>query len=841
MKKGWLKIALPHIIAVAVFLVVALLFCKPALDGKVLNQHDIVGAKGMAQSAWEYREKHGQFPLWNTHIFSGMPNYQVAIQGPNVLVDFTAILTLGLPKPISFFFLACICFYILAIAFNINPWIGMFSALAFAYTTYDPIIISAGHDTKMMAIAYMPALLAGLVWLFHKRYWLGLAVTALFATMEILANHPQINYYFFIVAACMAISYAIIWIKRGEWKHMAIAFSLAIVGALIGIGNSAVTFFTTAEYAKYTMRGGKTIETNQTGQVVEKQTKGLDPDYALSYSFRKSEPVTLFMPNVFGSSSSEVYEEDSRFVEELVDKNIPEATAVQLAAQMPKYWGGISGRSESTAGPVYAGALTCLLFVIGLALLRTHHRWWILSAVVIALLLSWGRYFEGFNMFLLENLPMYNKFRAPSMSMVIPQFLIPLLAGLALHQVLFQEKTEEEKKNFFKHSLYAIGGLVALVGIIYIVNDYRSEIDGEILKAYGDENGRPVVNALKDARQAMFGSGITRLIGFAILLIGLLFLWKKKIIPALAVIATLAVVNTIDLVSVGKKYLNEDNYVDKDAYTGVNFQPTQTDQAILADKDPHFRVYQLTGDRFASSPTTARSMYYHRSVGGYHPAKLRIYQDLIETQLSKDSLNMAVLNMLDTKYFLVPNQQGNEIAGAQQNPDALGAAWFVKELKPVNGPAEEMKALDNFDPKQTAFFDQKLQKINPAITYDSSGTIALTKYDNDTIEYQVKTPTAQFAVFSEIYYPAGWNAYIDGKKTDYYKVNYLLRGMPVPAGDHKITFRFEPASYKQAYQMSLWSGIILYVFLLVAILAGVREWRSRKPEVVVKETKVKKS
>jgi hypothetical protein len=250
MKKGWLKIALPHIIAVAVFLIVALLFCKPALEGKVLNQHDIVGAQAMAHGAWDYKDKHGHLPLWNTNLFSGMPNYQVAVEGPSILVNFTAILTLGLPKPISFFFLACICFYLLMVAFRVNPYIGIFAALSFAYATYDPIIISAGHDTKMLAISYMPALLAGLVWIYHRRYWLGLATAALFASMEIMANHPQINYYFFICAAFMTISYLIIWIRRGEYKHAIIALSLALVCGLIGIGNSAVTFFTTADYAK---------------------------------------------------------------------------------------------------------------------------------------------------------------------------------------------------------------------------------------------------------------------------------------------------------------------------------------------------------------------------------------------------------------------------------------------------------------------------------------------------------------------------------------------------------------------------------------------------------------
>jgi hypothetical protein len=821
MKKGWLKIALPHIIAIAVFLIVALFFCKPAIEGKVLQQHDIVGAKGMAHDAWEYKAKHGRLPLWNTHLFSGMPNYQVAVEGPNILVNFTSIFSLGLPKPINFFFLACVCFYILMIAFGLNPYIGIFAALSFAYASYDPIIISAGHDTKMMAIAYMPALLAGLVWIYHRRYWLGLAASSLFATMEITANHPQINYYFFIIAACMSISYMIIWIRRGEYRHMLIAFSLALISALVGIGNAAVTFFTTADYAKYTMRGGKSIETTPTGGLIEKKTTGLDKDYAFSYSIRKSEAVMMFMPDAFGSSSMETFADNEKFISGLSEHNIPE----QVAGQLPRYWGGVV---EGMGGPVYLGAIACVLFVIGFVVLKSHHRWWILAAVLISILMAWGKYFEGFNQLLLDHLPMYNKFRAPYMSLVIPQLLVPLMAALTLHELIYNPRTTEENKILTKHILYAVGGLVVLTGLIYIMNDYSSEIDSSIVQQAGEQSGRAVVNLMKDARKSMFGSGLMRLIGYAVLVLGLLFFWMRKILPGLAVILVFLLVNTIDLAVVGKKYLNEDNYVDAETYTQMNFEPTPYDQAILKDPDPHFRVYTLTQERFNSSPVTARTIYYHRSIGGYHPAKLRIYQDLIENQLSKQNLNMPVLDMLDTRYFLLPDQQGQNITNVQKNDGALGAAWFVKELKGVDGPALEMRSLDSFDAKRTAFFDRKSQSINTAFTWDSAATVTLTKYDNDTIEYATHAATPQFAVFSEIYYPAGWNAYLDGKKTQYYKVNYVLRGMPVPAGDHKITFRFEPASYTKSYSLATWSGILLYLFLIGGIAMTVIDYRKRK-------------
>lgn len=818
MKNGMFRKLLPHLIAIAVFLIVAVLFCSPALQGKVLQQHDIIGAQGMAQNSIEHYEKYGNYPLWNTNLFSGMPNFQVLIQGPTIFPDFTTILTLGLPKPIHFFFLACICFYILCLTFRLNPYISMLASLAFAYTSYDPIIIATGHDTKMLAMAYAPALLGGLKLLYEKRYWLGLALTAFFASMEITVNHPQINFYFLIAATAMTISYLVIWIKSGEWKHAAVALSLALLGGLIGVGSAATTLLTTYDYTKYTMRGGKTLDVTEQG-VVEKKTTGLDLGYAFQWSLGKSETATLLMPNAFGGSSAESFEEDSKLVEELVDNNIPESAAIQLAGSLPKYWGGIV---EGTAGPVYIGVITCLLFVIGLVAVKNHHKWWILVTLLIGIMLAWGKYLPGFNTFLFENLPIYNKFRAPSMALVITQFVIPLLAALGLQAVLFGERTKEENQKLFKQILYGVVGLVLLLGLIYVFNEYDGPVDDQIRAAYssqqgGEEMARLIINSLESARKAMYASGIMRVILFALLLLGTLYLWNKRVFGALAVILILMAVNTIDLLAIGKKYLNEDNYVDQDAYTQSNFAVTPTDQAILEDgKDEvaHFRVYNLAPDRFQES----RTSYFHRSLGGYHPAKLRIYQDLIENQLSKDSLNMAVLNMLDTRYFIIPDQQTRMPASAQRNDNALGAAWFVQQVQPVNGPVEEINALNSFDPKQTAFIDRSTQNLSlKQSVADPSATITLTKYNNDTVEYATKSATDQFAVFSEIYYPSGWNAYIDGKKTEYFKVNYVLRGMPVPAGNHTISFRFEPDSYATGYSIAFWSYILLYLILLGAL------------------------
>ncbi|HUS02799.1 MAG TPA: YfhO family protein [Chitinophagaceae bacterium] len=818
------KKLLPHLIAIGVFVIVAIVFCKPAFEGKTLQQHDIVSVNGMSKNALDYKEKFGTLPLWNTNLFSGMPNFQVLIEGPNFLPNFGSILSLGLPKPANFFFLACLCFYLLCIALRTNPYIGIFGALAFAYSTYDPVIISAGHDTKMMAIAYAPALLAGLVWLYERKYWIGLAVTSLFATLEITANHPQINYYFFIAVAFMTLSYIITWVKNKEWKHMAIALSLALVSALIGICNAGVTFLTTYDYAKYTMRGGKTVETSESGTTVHKKTTGLDRDYAFRWSLSKGETVVVLMPNAYGGSSSQTLDENSNVVKKLVDNNVPESNALQMASPLPKYWGGMSGPGEGTSGPPYMGVLVCIIFVVGAVVINSKHKWWILAAVLVGIFMSWGQFFPAFNNFLFNSLPLYNKFRAPSMALVIAQLLVPILAVLSLQQILFTAKTEEFLDKNFKKILYGLGCLIVLLGLVYLMNDYSAPIDKEIIAGYsnaqqgGADIGRMIVSGMMADRKEMFSSDLLRVLGFAVLLAALLYLRRRKIISSLVVVIIIIVISTGDLFITGKKYLGEDNYIEKESYIEANFAPSKADAMILQDKDPHYRVYNLAQDRFFESKTS----YYHRSIGGYHAAKLRLYQDLIETQLSKNSINMAVMNMLDTKYFLVPDPQTGNIT-VSKNDSAMGAAWFVKQVQPVNGPVEEIKALDNFDPAQTAFIDRSQNATVPQLAFDSSATIKLVKYTNDEIEYVSDAKSEQFAVFSEIYYNAGWNAYVDGKKMPHYKVNYLLRGMPVPGGHHTIVFKFEPASYKTGYTMATVGNILLYLFLIGGIYMSFRK------------------
>ncbi|MFT3702312.1 MAG: YfhO family protein [Agriterribacter sp.] len=828
MKKFNFKALVPHLIAIGIFLLVSVIYCRPALEGKALVQNDNVHWKGAAQNSFEYKKKYGHYPFWNTHLFSGMPNYQVAMEAKSFVPDLHTLFTLGLPKPIGFFFLACLCFYLLCCVIGIRSVIGILSSLAFAYATYNALIIAAGHDTKMWAMAYMPALLAGLLLIYKKNYLIGFAVAVIASIWEIGFSHLQITYYFGITAALITLGYIIKWIKAKEWKHLAISLSLALLAGATGIANSAMTLLTTAEYAKFTMRGGKNIETS--GPEIKKvSTKGLDKDYAFSYSIGKSEILTSFMPAVFGESSAIRFEEDSKLVNELTEKNIPENQAIQIAQSLPKYWGGMR---ESTGGTLYYGAIICFLALIGMVVIKDSIKWWIAGAIVLFIFMAWGRNFSDFNSFLLDHFPLYNKFRSPNTALVIPQFLLPLLAAMGLQQIFFEPGGKELLKASFKKILYVLGGLFVLVLLIYFSIDFSTAVDAQILQPNpqggGNEMGRTIVNALKVERKGMYMSSILRALFFAALVIGLLYAYLKNILKPLAIVIIFAVINSIDLLVIDNHYLNTDNYVEADSYEADNFSASAADKEILQDKDPHYRVYNLSADIFNDAITS----YFHRSIGGYHPAKLRIYQDLIETQLSKQPMNMDVLNMLDTKYLIVPAQQQQQGGGTSvyKNDKALGAAWFIKHISYVNGPVEEIKALNQFGAKDTVIVDAEFKNIagnDPGV--DSSATIKLESYDNDVIKYRTNASTPQFAVFSEIYYPAGWNAYLDGKPTPYSKVNYVLRGMPVPAGKHEVVFKFEPSSYATGQRLIYVGNILFYIALAGAAFAI---WKRQKKATV---------
>ena len=828
MKSSWFKKLVPHGIAVLVFLVVAFIYCKPVLEGKVVSQHDITHWKGSIQQSVEYGKTHnGVYPLWTNSMFSGMPTFQIGYTANNKIPWIAhQILSLGLPKPVNFFFLACICFYFLCVILGVRTIFGILGALAFAYATYNPVIISVGHDTKMLSIAYMPALLASIILIYERKYWLGAGLTALFTSVLIVQNHPQIDYYLFLTIAIMTIFYAVRWIKNKEWRHFGLAAAFTVIAGLTGVLTNAVSIFSTYEYQKETIRGGARKLIDSTAKN-ENASDGLTKDYALSYSMNITEPFVMMVPRMYGGSSDhlEVSEENSKAIEAL--RAFPNDVQQQVYGYLRFYWGGmVKNLDVGTSGPPYVGAIICVLAILGMFLLDGKHKWWILTAVGLTIMMSWGSYFDALNGVLYKILPLYNKFRAPSMILVVSQMLLPLLAVLCLNKIA---DTTDKKNLFpaFKKGVIAVAVTFALLFIIYLMSDYMSWADNELMKRLksGGTQAQQALQifssffeGLREDRKSLMVGDIIRSLGFGFVALLLVFLTIRKKISDLVLGIGLLIFVLIDSLTIDVKYLNYENYRDKQENEG-SFVKTKSDEEILADKS-FFRVFNYTGDAFSENITS----YYYNSVGGYHPAKIATYQELIENKLSGQRLNRHVLNMLNAKYIIQKNGNGQTEA-YQKNDSALGNCWLVKNIQYVKDANAEMNSLGNFNPADTAVIQDIFKPSIPfEPVYDSSATIALVKNDNDIVTYTFNAGSNQFAVFSEVYYENGWKAYIDGKESPIVKVNYVLRGLAVPAGKHDIKFEFKPQGYYKGKSLTSIFSIVLLVILAIGIFM---EWRNR--------------
>ncbi|HMK20289.1 MAG TPA: YfhO family protein [Chitinophagaceae bacterium] len=828
MKSSWFKKLIPHGVAVLIFLVVAFIYCKPVLEGKVVAQHDITHWKGSIQQSVEYAKTHnGLYPLWTNSMFSGMPTFQIGYNNNNKIPWIAhQIFSLGLPKPVNFFFLACICFYFLCITLRVRSVFGILGALAFAYATYNPIITAVGHDTKMLSIAYMPALLASVILIYEKKYWLGAGLTALFASVLIIQNHPQIDYYLFLTLGIMTIFYAIRWVKNKEWRHFGLAVSFTAIAAITGVLTNAVSIFSTYEYQKETIRGGARSIVDSTAKNVN-ASDGLTKDYALSYSMGITEPLIMMVPRMYGGASyaMEIKEEDSKALESL--RAFPTEAQQQVSQYLSFYWGGMAKPGESVSGPAYVGAIICILAILAMFVLDGKHKWWILTAIGITIMMSWGSYFDVLNGFLYKALPLYNKFRAPSMILVVAQMLLPLLAVLGLNKIA---DTTDKKTLLpeFKKGLIAVAVTFILLFIIYFMSDFMSGTDNELMKRLksGGEGAQQWLQiftsffeGLREDRKSLMMGDILRSLGFGFVALLLVFLAIRKTISNLVLGVGLLIFVLIDSLTIDVKYLNYESYKDNQE-NEVSFVKTKPDNEILADKS-QFRVFNVAGDAFNENITS----YYYNSVGGYHPAKIAIYQELIEHKLSTQQPNMYILNMLNTKYF-IQKDRSNQTQAYQKNDSALGNCWLVKNIQYVKDANAEMNSLGNFNPADTAVVQDAFKSSIPfEPVADSTATIALVKNDNDVINYMFNAASNQFAVFSEIYYKSGWKAYIDGKETPIVKVNYVLRGLAVPAGKHDIKFEFKPQGYYKGRSITS----IFSIVLLVVFAAGIfMEWRGRK-------------
>ncbi|KAA2239138.1 YfhO family protein [Chitinophaga agrisoli] len=836
MKNNRLKALLPHLIAVVALLVLAVLYCKPALDGKVLSQSDVTQWTAMAKESNDYKATHGITPLWTTSMFGGMPTYQLSMEtGYSFGSIIPTILTLGLPKPINVLFLAALCFYFLCVVLGARSWIGFLGAVAYTYSSYDPIIISAGHDTKMLALAYLPAVVAGIVLITRKRYILGGAIAALSITYLISANHLQMTYYFFLLLGVIGIAYVVYCILHKEIKHLIISAAVLLGAVVLGMGSNATTLWTTYEYSHASNRGGKSELTPLPGTEGQKTSGGLDKDYAFQWSYGKLETLTLLAPNIYGGSSGGSLGTNSETYKVMTGMGYPAPQVEQMIKSWPLYWGDQSA-SIGTAGPVYFGVVICLLAILGLFIVRSWHKWWLIGVSVFAIFLAWGSNLQAFNYFLFDHLPLYSKFRAPAQALVIPQLTFAILAVMALNELVTGSLPKAALLKHVKWSGMIVGGLLVILLLISGSMSYTNATNNPD-KPGGDDYFRmqitqatqnnatatdSIMKALREDRESLYRNDVLR----SLLIGGIAFalLWfflKGKVNPNL-LIGGMIVLVMFDLLQVDQRYLSNDDFKDANTYSSY-FQPSPADQQILQDKDPYYRVYNTTSP---SGPfSDAMTSYFHKSIGGYHAAKLQLYLDLIERQISKN--NIQVLNMLNTKYVIQQGPDGQPVA--HRNPDALGNVWFVKHIQWVPNADAEMGALDHINPKDTVVIDQRYKadvKGEPA--YDSTASIRLVANDLNKISYSYKASTPQFAVFSEIYYEKGWKAFIDGQQAPYARVNYVLRGMLVPAGSHTIEFRFEPASYYTGNKITLISYLVMFIALAGGIFISIRNQKKQQ-------------
>ena len=805
-QKKWWQRLLPHGIALLIFLLVAIVYCAPAFRQKVLLQDDVTQWKAMAQRSFVYKQQHGNFPLWSTSMFSGMPAYLIAMEAKAFGPQYYAyeLLTLGLPTPANYFFLACLTMYFLALILRVNPNIAIISGLAYAYATYNPMIISVGHETKMQTIALLPAFIASLMLIYEKKYAWGAALTAICTAMIVGANHMQIFYYGLIIAGGMTAGYIVRWIVRKEWKHLILSAVLASACLLTGILCNAVVIFTTSDLGKATIRGGSELANNPASK------GGLSEDYAFSYSLYPTETFILMVPKIYGGSSGpELTAGESKATTALEHLQPEIAKDIRRQDLLTFYWGGIGG----TAGPAYAGAVICLFAILGMFVLDNTHKWWIAATALLAILMSWGGYFAQFNRLLLNYLPMYNKFRAPSVILVIPVFLFIILATLTLQSILTTNPTDLRKR--YTQGLLLTAGIFLLLVWMYFRLDYMTWYDRQFLRrtvaADNDivrQQSLSFLQALRDDRKILFLHSLIRSFFFMAAAALTTWLYIKGRIKQYILLAAIAILAFTDVILTDVQYLNSDNYKPKANAPGDQVA-TAADKRILQDTG-YYRVF----DRRYSLTYGAPPAWFHQSIGGYHAAKLSIYQDLIEYQLENYPRSQPVVNMLNTRYII----EGDD--SVIRNPGAYGPAWFVQAIKYCPTAQAVMTALTEMTTKDTAIlFKTDSPRVTAAFSPDATDSITLVHSDNDEMIYASATQKPQFTVFSEIYYPLGWKAYIDGTETPILRTNYVLRGLSVPSGRHTIRFVFHPRSYYLGQIIQSIAGVLTLLLLVTVIYA----------------------
>lgn len=830
-----LKKYLPDLIVLALFSIISFAYFFPAdIEGRILYRHDSSAGKGLGHELTEYYEQTGEHSRWTNSAFGGMPTYQIApsyssTDGLNLAIN---TYHLWLPENVWLIFSYLLGFYILLRAFDFRQWMAALGAVIWAFSSYFLIIIAAGHLWKVMALAYLPPMIAGVVLAYRGKLLWGFILTAIFTAFEVKANHVQMTYYYLFIIAFLVIAFLVEAIRQKQQKRFLKATAVCLAGAAIGVAINLSNLYHTWQYQKESMRGKTELAK---GQSADQTDSGLGREYITQWSYGIGETWTLLIPNTKGGASIPMSQNETAMA-----KANPEYA--ELYNQMGQYW----GEQPGTSGPVYVGAFVLMLFVLGLFIVKGPVKWALLAATILSILLSWGHNFMPLTNFFIDYFPMYSKFRTVASILVIAEFTIPLLAMLALKKVVDEPELLTTKIKF----VYASFGLTAGVCMLFAIaptmffSDFISSTEMKALAHFPSEVLNSLLPNIREMRQAMFTADCWR--SFFIIVVGtlLLLLFKAKKLNATVMIFSMLALCLIDLWQIDKRYLNDDMFVSA-AEREAPIEMTQTDEQILGDKTSmgNFRVLNFATNTFNENNTS----YYHKSIGGYHPAKLRRYQELIESyiapqmtvtapaiadamgdmaKLNGDSL-FPVLNMLNTRYFILPLQGGQ--TAPIKNPYGYGNGWFVDKVKYVDNANSELDAIGKTMLRHEAVADKKFeQTLGQSKQQTGEATVTLTSYKPNHLTYDVKSSTGGIVVFSEVYYP-GWTATIDGNPAEVGRVDYVLRGIQMPAGSHKVEMMFYPKSVDNTETVAY----IAYLLLFATIAAGVFfEWKKRRTKEI---------
>ncbi len=798
----------PHIIAIVLFLLITVIFFHPVFfENKAIYQRDILEGQGTAQSLKEYRDLTGEEGLWAGSVFSGMPADLINLIYSGDLVSyFQSVYSLWFPHPTRLLLMSFFSMYILLLsAFKIRPYLSMAGAIAFGLTSFQIISFGAGHNAKIGAVALMPLILAGIIMAFNGKLRWGFILTAFGLAMQIRINHLQITYYLLIVCVVYGINEFIVRLRAGTITSLLRPLGILIVAAILAVGANLGKLWGVYEYSKYSIRGQSEISTGK----VPVGESGLDKEYAFRYSNDILEPLVLFIPNFYGGSTSQNLGSNSNLADALRKQGVPPGQIADQTKSVPTYWGDQPG-----SAPYYAGAITVFLFVLGLLIMDGRRKWWWLVLVAFGIMLSWGKSFEGFNYFLFDYLPGYNKFRSVTFAIIIPIFCMIPLGFQGIEKLLSEGLTRQNQKKLLI-AVSITAGFAFLAAVLAGMGNYVGGIDYRLSSA-----GYPdwFLQAIREDREALLRSDAFRSMIFILLAVGLIWAIIKKLLNENLALLGLVALVLLDMFLVDRRYLNSDNFQRNPERTF--FTETEADKLIKTDKDNHYRVLYLL-DPF----NDARTSYHHRSIGGYHAAKMRRYQDVVENHLqdeiqeaiaklrNKDGNfnSLGVLNMLNARYFMVGSAKGEVVGNASAN----GPAWFVQQVKKVSTPDEEIRDLGNANTKMVAIVNTNRFDVHDEEGYFTGGTIELTQNKPNHLIYNVNAAGNTFTVFSEIYYPKGWTATIDGIAAEIIQANYILRALEIPAGQHTVEFKYEPASYIIGNKV-MWASNILLILIAVA-------------------------